>query len=86
VALLAARALPDDVALVCAASDGRDGSSGSAGAWVTAAAVRLVEAGRADGALARFDDAPLHVELGTALAWAETGTNLADVHVVARAR
>ncbi len=84
VALAAMGQLPGDVALLCAASDGVDGSSGSAGALVTRsdaerAGVRLVEA-----ALRSFDDASVHQALGTALPGGPTGHNLTDVHVVAR--
>ena len=82
-ALLAVGQLPADVALLCAASDGTDGSSGHGGAMVTGAHVRSATVSEA---LQRFDDASAHAELGTALPGGPTGTNLADVHVVARAR
>jgi glycerate 2-kinase len=76
--------LPADVVLLCAASDGVDGSSGSAGALVTRADAdragpRLIQA-----ALHSFDDASVHEALGTRLPGGPTGHNLTDVHVVAR--
>ena len=37
-------------------------------------------------ALATCDDAALHAALGTHLAGGPTGTNLTDLHIVARAR
>jgi hydroxypyruvate reductase len=86
VALAAMRDLPPDVVLLCAASDGVDGSSGHAGAIVTRGDAERVAPVVVERALARFDDAPIHAELGTALPGGPTGTNLTDVHVVARAR
>ena len=75
--------LPRDVAFLAAASDGVDGSSGAAGACVSGA-LAFDRAAAAD-ALARFDDAPLHALLGSALAGGPSGINLTDVHVLARA-
>ena len=68
------------------ASDGVDGESGTGGAIVdqrfaTRATQRLGEAA-VDDALARFDTGALHRALGTALAEAPSGHNLADVHVL----
>jgi hydroxypyruvate reductase len=76
--------LPPGTALLCAASDGVDGSSGKGGALVTREdADRAGPAAIAD-ALSAFDDAAVHAALGTHLAGGGTGHNLADVHVVAR--
>ncbi len=83
-ALAAMARLPPDVALLCAASDGVDGSSGSAGALVTRADAERAGAGAIEAALAAFDDARLHEALGTHLPGGPTGHNLTDVHVVAR--
>jgi hydroxypyruvate reductase len=85
VALAAMSALPPDVVLLCAASDGVDGSSGNAGAVVTASDAARAGAGRIAEHLAAFDDGPLHRALGTALPGGPTGHNLADVHILARA-
>ena len=84
VALAAARGLPDDAVLLCAASDGVDGSSGAAGALVTRADAERAGDAAVDEALAGFDDARLHEALGTRLPGGPTGQNLTDVHVVAR--
>ena len=83
-ALIAAAALPEGVALLCAATDGVDGSSGAAGALVTRAALDAVPRALVDAAIAAYDDAPLHRRLGTAVDLGPTGTNLTDVHVLAR--
>ncbi len=85
IALAAMRRLPDDVALLCAASDGVDGSSGAGGALVTRSAADGVSSEAVDQALADFDDARIHEALGTHLGGGPTGHNLADVHVLARA-
>jgi hydroxypyruvate reductase len=84
VALAAMARLPVDVALLCAASDGVDGSSGAAGALVTRADAERAGAGAIEASLAAFDDATLHEALGTHLPGRPTGHNLTDVHVVAR--
>jgi hydroxypyruvate reductase len=84
VALAAMRRLPDGVALLSAASDGVDGSSGAAGALVMREDAEKIEASAIDAALARFDDATVHRALGTHLPGGPTGQNLADVHVLAR--
>lgn len=86
IALSALPALPPDVALLCAASDGVDGSSGSAGAVVTGGDAERAPQGAIAAALAAFDDAPLHRALGTALPGGPTGHNLTDVHVLARVK
>ncbi|AUX42014.1 hypothetical protein SOCE26_034390 [Sorangium cellulosum] len=84
IALAALRELPADVALLCAASDGVDGSSGAAGAAVDRAAADAAAGGAIEAALARFDDAAIHRALGTHVASGPTGHNLTDVHVIAR--
>lgn len=86
IALAAMRRLPEDVALLCAASDGVDGSSGAGGAGVARASAAGVTDADIDEALAGFDDARVHRALGTHLAGGPTGHNLADLHVLARAR
>ncbi|MFT3770068.1 MAG: DUF4147 domain-containing protein [Minicystis sp.] len=84
IALAALRRLPPDVALLCAASDGVDGSSGAAGAIVTRADADHIDGAAIDAALAGHDDASVHRALGTHLAGGPTGHNLADVHVLVR--
>lgn len=80
--VLAEPGLRDDVALLCASSDGVDGSSGSAGACV--ASDVACDVGELRLALARFDDAQSHQSMGTQLAGGPTGLNLTDVYVCAR--
>jgi hydroxypyruvate reductase len=75
--------LAPDVAFLCGASDGRDGS-GAGGAVVSGALQLSPE--RREEALTSHDDAPLHAALGTALPGDPTGNNLTDVHIIARAR
>jgi len=84
VALAAMRHLPADVALLCVASDGVDGSSGAAGALVTRADAERAPADSTEAALEAFDDARVHQALGTALPGGAAGNNLADLHIVAR--
>lgn len=84
IALAAMRRLPDDVALICAASDGVDGSSGAGGAAVTRGSAAGVSDEAIDQALADFDDARIHRALGTQIGGGPTGHNLADLHVLAR--
>jgi glycerate-2-kinase len=81
-AALVAAELPPGVAFLAGASDGVDGASGTAGAVVDAS---LDRRGLAP-ALAAFATGPLLAALGVALPARPTGTNLADVHVLARAR
>jgi len=76
--------LPDDVALLCGATDGADGSSGSAGAVITAALRASCDPVALDRALAIFDDAPLHAQIASRIETGPTGLNFADVHVLAR--
>jgi glycerate-2-kinase len=75
--------LPKGVHLICLATDGRDGSSGYAGAHVTRDSFRGALRETRD-ALLRADTGPLHERLGTAL-HVPLGHNLADVLVLARA-
>jgi hydroxypyruvate reductase len=84
IALAALRRLPRDVALLCAASDGVDGSSGAGGALVTGADADRIDSAAIEDALAAFDDAVVHRALGTHLPGGPTGHNLTDLHVVAR--
>ena len=68
------------------ASDGVDGSSGTAGAIVDSrfaadVAARL-GAGALAGAIASFDTGTLHQLMKTAVSSAPTGQNLADLHVL----
>jgi hydroxypyruvate reductase len=84
VALAAMRALPADVVLLCAATDGVDGSGGTAGAAVTKSDASSVTEAAIDEALAAYNDAPLHEALGTSLRGGATGHNLTDIHVAAR--
>ncbi|WP_437615088.1 glycerate kinase [Sorangium sp. So ce834] len=85
IALAAVRDLPPDVALLCAASDGADGSSGAAGAVVVRPAAAAMDDRAIDAALAGFDDAAAHRALGTRVETGPTGHNLTDLHIVARA-
>lgn len=83
-ALLAAD-LPPGVVFLAGASDGVDGASGTAGAVVDGSLGRHAPLCGVARALAAFDTAPLLAAAGMVLAGAPTGTNLADVHVLARA-
>ena len=85
IALAALRRLPDDVTLLCAATDGVDGSSGAAGAIVSRADAAKLDPRAIDVAIATFDDAAAHRAMGTHLPGGPTGHNLTDVHVLARA-
>lgn len=84
-ARVGAGGLPRGVTFLALATDGVDGSSGTAGALlvgpVTARARTLL-----DRASRAFDTGPAHVTLGTALPRRPSGQNLADLHVLARAR
>lgn len=85
-ALAALRELPEGVAFLAAASDGVDGSSGAGGALVMREDAARCAHGAIEAALAGFDDATLHAQMGTQLDAGPSGHNLADVHVLARAR
>jgi hydroxypyruvate reductase len=81
-ALLSLR-IPRDVAVLCAASDGVDGTSGAAGAIAMSGAMRGLDV---RGAIARFETADLHRAAGTLLeSRGPTGLNLCDLHVLVRA-
>jgi glycerate 2-kinase len=87
-ALLSARRAPGAKRILFAAlaSDGVDGSSGTAGAVIDGrfgerAAARLGESALARS-LERFDTGTLHRALGTAVLARATGHNLADIHVL----
>ncbi len=85
-AALVAGSLPYGVAFLAGASDGVDGNSSAAGAVVDNAS--FARAAALD-ALARFATADLHAAHGTGIGLlgpGPTGINLADVHVLARAR
>jgi hydroxypyruvate reductase len=84
VALASMVRLPEGVTLLCAASDGVDGTSGASGAVVSQRDAARAGAARIQEALAAFDDASVHDALGTHLPGGPTGHNLADVHVLAR--
>ena len=86
VALRALSDLPDDVVLLCGATDGADGSSGAAGALVSSTRRSACDPEEIERSLAAFDDAPLHAKLGTRIETGPTGLNFADVHVIARLR
>jgi len=81
-AALVARDLPPGVTFLAAASDGVDGSSGTAGAIVDSTS--FPDRPRLDAALEAYDTGPLHLEAGTALPAAPTGVNLTDVHALVR--
>lgn len=74
--------LPADVVFLAGASDGVDGSSGTAGAIVSGDIP--YDASAVAKALAGFDDASMHAALGTSLAGGPTGLNLTDIHVLVR--
>lgn len=82
--LLVDATLPHDVAVLCAASDGVDGSSGAGGACVSGDLKRRLHREIALTALAERNDASIHERLGTHLRGEPTGINLTDVYVVAR--
>lgn len=73
--------LPAGVTFMAAATDGVDGSGGTAGAVVDGSFVQRV-GGRWERSLARFDTGALHRAAGTALSEGATGHNLADLHVL----
>ena len=85
-AALVASALPPGVAFLAAASDGVDGTSDTAGAAVDASLLALIPHDALARALAAFDTGPLLASAGMALPLRPSGTNLADVHVLARPR
>jgi hydroxypyruvate reductase len=84
VAALVARELPAGVAFLAGASDGVDGASRTGGAVVDASLPARVGVEALAAALHAFDTGPLLAAARMALPFAPTGTNLADVHVLAR--
>ncbi|HEX3344591.1 MAG TPA: DUF4147 domain-containing protein [Polyangiaceae bacterium] len=85
-AAMVASGLPPGVAFLAAASDGVDGTSGTGGAAVDASLLRRAGAEAVARAVGTFDTGPLLVAAAMALPLRPSGTNLADVHVLARAR
>jgi hydroxypyruvate reductase len=84
-AALVAAALPGDVAFLAGASDGVDGSSGTAGAAVDASVAASPRARAAlASAIERYDTGSLLRAAKVALPCGPTGHNLADIHVLAR--
>jgi hydroxypyruvate reductase len=77
--------LPPGVTLLLAASDGVDGTSGTAGAVVDATLTRKVSREDLRRAIAGYDTGRLLERVGVALRGGPTGHNFADVHVLARA-
>jgi glycerate 2-kinase len=84
-AALVAAELPPGVAFLAGASDGVDGSSATGGALVDASLLGHVPREALARALAGFDTGPLLASAGMTLPLQPSGTNLADVHVLARA-
>lgn len=80
-AALVARDLPRGVTFAAIATDGIDGTSGTAGAIVGA---RLASQPDLARAIDRYDTGTLHLVARTALPCAATGHNLADLHVLLR--
>lgn len=86
-ALLVAREIAGlpRVAFLSAGSDGIDGDGPAAGAAVTGETWAAAEQKGLDPAerITRFDSAPLHEALGTAVVTGRTGTNFMDLHLLA---
>jgi glycerate 2-kinase len=85
-AAMVAAGLPPGVAFLAAASDGVDGTSATGGAAVDASLLTQVPPEALARALARFDTGRLLASAGMTLPLRPSGTNFADVHVLARAR
>ncbi len=83
-AALVAPLLAEGTAFLAGASDGVDGTSGTAGAVVDRASVLRVGVERFTSAACAFDTGALHRTAGTALPLGPTGVNLCDLHVIAR--
>jgi glycerate 2-kinase len=83
-AALVAASLPPGVFFLAGASDGVDGSSGTGGAVVDASLTQAATAGALARAVEAFDTGPLLAAAGMALQERPTGTNLTDLHVLAR--
>jgi hydroxypyruvate reductase len=84
-AALLAPQLPPGVAFLAAASDGVDGSSETGGAAVDASLLARAPADAFARAVAAYDTGPLLSSASMSLPLRPSGTNLADVHVLARA-
>ena len=85
IALRVCAHLPNNTALLAAASDGVDGSSGGGGACVGYEHALDARGATATDALARFDDANIHQRWDTRIDGSATGVNMTDLYVVARA-
>jgi glycerate-2-kinase len=83
-AALVAAELPPGVVFLAAASDGVDGTSDTGGAAVDASLLTRVTRDALARAVAAFDTGPLLASAGMTLPRRPSGTNLADVHVLAR--
>ena len=81
-AALVASGLPPGLVFGAFASDGVDGTSGTAGAVVTSST--FPDPAVVAAALAAFDTGPLHLRAGSAVPESPTGRNLADLHVLVR--
>jgi hydroxypyruvate reductase len=79
-----ARGCPRPIEVLCAATDGMDGTSGAAGAWFDAAGGPLDNATRdaLRAALRRADVAAFWESQGQVVPSAETGTNVTDLLIV----
>lgn len=83
-ATLVGRSLPSGYVFGAFATDGVDGSSGTAGAVVDGAFALRAGEDMIEHALTTFDTGTLHLATGTALMENPTGHNLADLHVLLR--
>lgn len=83
-AALVGKELPSGYQFGAFATDGVDGSSGTAGAIVDGAFVERAGSDTIAREIARFNTGPLHLAAGTALMENPTGHNLADLHVLVR--
>jgi glycerate-2-kinase len=79
-----ARGCPRPIEVLCAATDGMDGTSGAAGAWFDAAEGPLDSSTRdaLRTALRRADVAAFWESQGQVVPSAETGTNVMDLLIV----
>jgi len=84
-AALVGLGLPRGVTFLAAATDGVDGTSGTAGALVNATFRERTSESAIVRALDRYDTGPLHRAAGTALDERPSGHNLADLHVLLKA-
>ena len=81
-ATLVGRELPPRATFLAAATDGVDGTSGTAGAIVDRQRMDRMGEANIRRALERYDTGRLHINAGTALPSRPSGHNLADVHVL----